>query len=231
MDLRKIKISRGWKDLTKEIGIVVVGVLLALVAEQTAQSIERRHKVDAAERAMRVEISQDDGPQAWYRDRTNRCVEAALDDIRTAVETHQSRAVVIKAIMRYHTPFWTWDSLAFASANSSDVALHLPSDTLQRWASAYSVMPTLEAANAKEFMDGAALLAVSRTGDPLSAEEGSHILETVELLRRDNTMIVRGVRVALNAIRAMELRLDSTAIGQFSELGIRYYGTKCMKSE
>ena len=47
---------RSWREFIKEIGIIVIGVLIALGAEQTAEALHWRHKVEEADGAMRLEL-------------------------------------------------------------------------------------------------------------------------------------------------------------------------------
>jgi hypothetical protein len=45
------------------VGIIVIGVLIALRAEQIIQTLPWHEKVRHAEQAMRLELAEDDGPQ------------------------------------------------------------------------------------------------------------------------------------------------------------------------
>jgi hypothetical protein len=50
------KALHGWRELAREISIIVVGVLIALIFEQLVQRWEMRHKLAEAEAAMQREI-------------------------------------------------------------------------------------------------------------------------------------------------------------------------------
>lgn len=228
MDIRRPKPIHGWRELAKEVGIIVLGVLIALGAEQGVQAIEWRHKTDAAQEAMRLELSKDDGPQVWGRYAMNRCIDSALVAIRGGVESGASRAAMVELIVRHRTPFWTWDSLAFSSANASDIALHVSPEAMHRWATAHATMPALHQANAKEYADGADLVALSRTGGALSEAERGQVLRAVEALRRDNATIFAGVRVALPAIYETGVRLDPTMMTLIRKIAQRDYPASCL---
>eukprot|EP01035_Chromulina_nebulosa_P046785 gene46785-63390_t len=77
---------------------------------------------------------------------------------------------------------------------------------------AYATIPALNQANTKEFNDGADLVALSRTGGPLTEIERGQVLRAVELLRRDNATIFASVRVALPAIYKTGVRIDPTPV-------------------
>jgi hypothetical protein len=55
MEFHKPKPVRSWRELLTEIGIIMIGVLLALGGEQTVEAIHWQHKVDAAAQAMLLE--------------------------------------------------------------------------------------------------------------------------------------------------------------------------------
>ena len=59
MEIHKPKSVHSWRELFSEIGIIVVGVLIALSAEQVVDTIRWNHKVAEAESAMRSELGRD----------------------------------------------------------------------------------------------------------------------------------------------------------------------------
>ena len=46
----------GWREFAGEVGIIVVGVLIALALEQVVQSIHDRSVADQARDAIRAEV-------------------------------------------------------------------------------------------------------------------------------------------------------------------------------
>ena len=51
------KAVHSWRELLSEIGVIVIGVIIALGAEQAVEAIHWRHKVADAEEAMSRELS------------------------------------------------------------------------------------------------------------------------------------------------------------------------------
>src|SRR5271167_1629883 len=84
MDVHKPKPVHSWRELLSEIGIIVIGVLIALSAEQLVEAIRWNHKVAEAEIAMRGELGRDlafaSGQMAMKG-----CVTEYLDRLETAV--------------------------------------------------------------------------------------------------------------------------------------------------
>jgi hypothetical protein len=59
MDIHKPKPWHGLREFWKELGTIVLGVLIALGAEQTVEWLHREAEVREAREALRVEITQD----------------------------------------------------------------------------------------------------------------------------------------------------------------------------
>jgi hypothetical protein len=57
----------GWREFVGEVGIIVLGVLLALGAEQSVEKWHWRQRVHEAEVSISKELGEDDGAQAYAR--------------------------------------------------------------------------------------------------------------------------------------------------------------------
>jgi hypothetical protein len=67
----------GWREFAGEVGIIVVGVLIALAFEQVAQSIHDRSMADQARDAIRAEVREN----LWwleFRDSYEPCIDDML---------------------------------------------------------------------------------------------------------------------------------------------------------
>ena len=71
------------------------------------------------------------------------CAVERLDAIRTAVEGNKSRREITALIDSYWAPYFSYDSIARDAANTSDVASHMPADTLDLYAIVYTQMPPM----------------------------------------------------------------------------------------
>ena len=70
----------GWRIFSGEVGIIVIGVLIALGAQRVAEAVQWRSQVGAFRAAVRQEVAWDLGT-AVYRSREDRCVKARLDQL------------------------------------------------------------------------------------------------------------------------------------------------------
>ena len=178
-----------WRNDGRELAIVVIGVLIALLAQQLVQDWEWKAKVAAAERAMRREMLWDNGPQLYQRAAMHPCAVQRLDAIRAAVETGKPRGQVTTLIDSYWAPYFSYDTIARDAANTSDVASHMPADTMDLYAIVYTQMAPMTRNSEREVSDLAQLRALSRSGGALTPAERDKMLSAVEALRSDDHLM------------------------------------------
>lgn len=211
MEVHKPKLVANWRELLKEWGIIVLGVLTALFAEQAVQSIDWRHKVAAADSEMSNELSAGDGPQAYVRVAIHDCVAGELDAIRQAVDSG-NRARSRQLIDSFWLPNRTWDSLARDAATASDVASHMEHRKMFQFRVAYEIIVPMQGLAEHELTDRASLRALPSTGGTLETSEKLATLSAVEALRIDNDTMDRESQFLLNHIRGAGLGLDSAFV-------------------
>ena len=78
----------GWREFAGEVGIIVVGVLIALGAEQVVETIHWKNEV-AADRASLLQEAADTLAGVKAREAQQPCVDRRLAEIRTVLERHQ----------------------------------------------------------------------------------------------------------------------------------------------
>src|SRR5438270_12477585 len=81
----------GWRALAGEVGIIVVGVLIALGAEQIVEAMHWRMQAAEARTALRDEIGRDNLPQAYTRLAIAPYLSAKLDQLVAADGAHIDR--------------------------------------------------------------------------------------------------------------------------------------------
>jgi hypothetical protein len=214
----------GWRENLREIVIVVIGVFIALVAQQAVEAWDWRQKVDVAEAAMRDELLSDDGPQMVQRLAMHNCIASLLDRIRAAVEGNAPRADIAALIDRYWVDDRTYDRIALDAAQSANVASHLGQARFTQFATAYSRMGVLEEINHREASDWAALRAFRRTGGPVTDAEKDRLLGAVEALRHDDMVMWLGSTRKIPTIRKFGA-LDPKRVSGFLGDARDHYGS------
>jgi hypothetical protein len=197
MEIHKPKPIHNFREFLKEVGIIVLGVLIALGAEQTVEALHWRAKVHEAEQAMRLELRDDDGPQAFTRAAIEACLDHQLDTIQVAVEGGRDRRAIAALADAYTPPTRTWDAEAWRTAVASDAASHTSADRMVTWSKPYRLLPVLEATNLAEASERIELQPTRRAGGPLSGAEQDRMLSAVARLRQANHMIAGWSRATL----------------------------------
>lgn len=176
----------GWRDLLREVGIIVLGVLIALAAEQSVEALHWHYKVADAEQAMQLEVRDDDAPQAFTRLAVANCLGLQLDSIQTAIEAGRDRRVIAALVRNYTPPARTWDSEAWKAAVASDVASHASADRMITWSLPYRLVALLQSINLDESTQAARIQPTRSDGGQLATEEADRMLVADHTLRLDN---------------------------------------------
>jgi hypothetical protein len=228
MDVHKPKLVANWRELLKEWGIIVLGVLTALFAEQAVQSIDWRHKVNAAIADMDNELTRGDAPQAYARLAMHDCLASRLDQMRRAIEDGK-RAESQRLIGAFWLPSRTWDSLARESATASDIASHMPHDRMLQYRIAYEMVPDQQRIADKELGDLGDLRAMPSAGGPIEVPEKLAALRAVEALKLDNDTMARESRFLLSRLKLMGLDVDPTFLARNMQEARAHLGD-CLES-
>ncbi len=218
----------GWRAFVGEVAIIVLGVLIALAAEQAVQSIEWRQKVDAAVADMNNELGSGDGPEAYERLVLHDCVATHLERLRASVELGD-RSESRKLIDQFWLPNRTWDSLARDAANTADVAAHMPHQRMLQYRIAYEMVPDMQRLAEKELADLGRLRALPSSGDQLTQDEKHSEIAAVEAMNLDNDTFARESRFLLLRMRMMDLRLSKRFVEHHVRAAHEPYGN-CITS-
>jgi hypothetical protein len=186
----------GWRTFVNDIVIVVIGVLIALGAQQLVESYEWRAKVSRAEAAMRLELIDDNGPAGYGRLLVAPCLDqriTAIHDGAGHVPSDQLR----EWIAGYTPPFRSWDSEAWKAVVASDVGSHMGTERLVQWSAMYRITPSMTEAVEREAQLAADLReAVPPTGE-IGPAEAATIRRTAGQLRLLSRCLVRGSALLL----------------------------------
>jgi hypothetical protein len=217
----------GWREVAREMAIIIVSVLIALFAEQLVERWQWQNKISAAENSMRFELLWDDGPQLYQRWAMHPCVADHLDAIRGAVEARRSRGEIRGLIDSYWLPSVTYDSVAHQEAIASDVASHMSHDEIDPFTALYDSMPRLDRTSELEGEAMAQLRVLKRTGDALSPAEEDKVLSAVETLRGDDRTMSAPASWAMGELRKVG-QLDPRRTHDFLADARAHYGA-CVK--
>jgi hypothetical protein len=130
------KPMHGWRQFAGEVGIIVLGVLIALTAEQVVNRVHERSQISEFRRALRGELA--DSRARWEDMRAGHdCANQRLDAIEQWLRTAGPRERLIGA---YSPMLWNMHSSAWDLAKTSAVAEQIPLQERLLYASLYSAI-------------------------------------------------------------------------------------------
>jgi hypothetical protein len=135
----------GWRAFAGEVGIIVVGVLIALGAEQVVTSVREREDVAQLRGALKGELADDRA--RWERIRAqDRCTQQRLAMLDKWIGTAPLAATLRNNA--YRVFLWNMHSSAWDLAKTSPAAAHIPLRERLTYASLYAAID-----NWRQFID------------------------------------------------------------------------------
>jgi len=127
MDIHKPKPWHGWREFLKEVGTIVLGVLIAIGAEQTVEALHHRDIVRHGEEALGDNFARFVEYKAAL-DQEAPCMAARVAELRAVIDQAavKRRLPGIGPIPQPYPRPWqidTWDAMV-----SSQAAAYLPKD-------------------------------------------------------------------------------------------------------
>ena len=103
----------GWREFAGEVGIIVLGVLIALGAQQVAESIHQRGEVEQTRKALDAELAHNLGA---FDDRQalQSCARRRLDELQSILNREQQGAPALRRDfeppLSINLQFAVWDA-------------------------------------------------------------------------------------------------------------------------
>lgn len=142
MHFHLAKPLHGWREFIGEVGIIVIGVLIALGAEQVVESWHWTNQVTEFRDALDSELSYDLGTYQ-YRLIQGRCVKARLDQLerwlaqsRRGLNSRSSGPISMPMRLAPRTSAW--------EARSGEVYNHIPLKARLAYGAAYDNLTNFE---------------------------------------------------------------------------------------
>jgi hypothetical protein len=145
MEIHRPKPVHHWRELLKEVGIIVLGVLIALGAEQTVEWIHWRYEAEQAEHQLRRDAASilDD---MLERLEIQKCQDRRLVLIRNRLLASGADWTAMApfytsgppAGSTYAHPMRGWPSVSWSNAVASTAAVHLPDEQLNHYAEIFA---------------------------------------------------------------------------------------------
>lgn len=182
MHIHLPKPLHGWRAFAGEVGIIVVGVLIALAAEQLVEDWNWSHKVREARERLAPELGEDLG-QAELFDRARPCTEHRLDELAQIV-TDAQRTGRLPPLGTIGQPYWfTWDMGVWQSLIADQTATHFGHEELSAYTGTYQFISTIDEAGKENMESWTTLGALAGPGRRFDPGEANFYLQAITRAR------------------------------------------------
>lgn len=139
----------GWREFAGEVGIIVLGVLIALGAEQLVEAIRWRAAMSGERQALYSEARENIGSVRW-REHLQPCIDRRLAEVDAIFHAHAAKKPIVLAgnVGRPVTSFMS--TTAWQIAVSSQAVSHMSLGDKLKFARAFSSYENLDQALLRE---------------------------------------------------------------------------------
>lgn len=207
----------GWREFAGEVGIIVLGVLIALGFEQVVSWVHDRASAAATRASIRAEIEYNLRVMI-HRKQTETCMQRRMREIAAFLDSASSQNGASR-------PSWIGAPYAplvqnsrFKSAQSAGKFFLLPQDEQQQLTIFYTDGDDFNVANTREWYDWAQLRSLTSPATRLTDTELSRLRSALEdaraadwLVRLDLTQFMRSAQEAGMVARTSEAATNQIA--------------------
>lgn len=194
----------GWREFVGEVGIIVIGVLLALGTDQIVERLSWRKHVAEAKEDLRGEL-EIDLFNAQERVRLAPCIDRRLDQLEQIVDHPPPRPW---KLLPGHgvTPLRIWSTSAWDSAVAADTVAHMKGRERAQYAGVYAFVRGMHAMELDEFAVATEFKMLEH-GGPLSDATQDRLRADVARMRGYNQVLALGGTQISEQIRALGVEL------------------------
>jgi hypothetical protein len=236
----------GWRAFAGEVGVIVLGVLIALAAQEAVEEFRWREEVRLTEDALAIEIA-DSVLHASERRMVNRCLSDRLTDLIGKVSSTEgpwrgdpmpveraapgASIVAVSYPFAYRTPNRPWSDNVWEAAQNSGVFNHMSRERVAAFSKVYARMEGLRKVNESEHQVFPQLLYLSFDSrlDSASRQQALAMLGRLDWL--NGTIFLDGEKL-IDEVRALRLDFSRTELKRgLAEVGRnqRAFRGKCVQ--
>jgi len=221
--LIRLNPPNGWSAVVWELAIVVIGVLIALGAQQAVEERSWRNEVRLTEDALTIEIAQA-VVHASERQLVSRCLRDRLTHLIGKISSNQgpwsgdplplprvTTGVTTTTSPAYRTPNRPWNDDVWVATQNGGVFSHMPRERLAAFAKVYARMEGLRKVNGLEHQVFPELLYLS-FNTQLDGAARQRALATLGKLDWLNGTILLDGKNLIDEVRAVRLDFSRTSL-------------------
>jgi hypothetical protein len=228
----------GWREFAGEVGIIVIGVLIALSAEQVLQSWHWRGEVRETDSRMTKDMRYDLAV-AYERAAIDSCLRPRLSELRDELLKQGpnwpgSRARFSNDLYKsnfpsvYRTPDRPWTEASWLTALNGEVLGHFQPDRMLLFATLFNEVSFMERTQAEE-VDTAATLGDLAFAGPISPDERRSNLKVVAKLDALDARLLFQAQELLAAARKARITPDPQVVNELLKQQRSYRGS-CVRT-
>lgn len=217
MKLHRLRPRDGWRVFTGEVGVIVLGVLIALVAQQAAENWQWRQTVARTKSDLNAQISAAVGSSA-ERAAVDPCLSQRLSELATKVAASRGEwkgdpyilpgELSVKEVVRYavprvyRTPERSFPDDVWQQAKAGGVLSHMTPTDIALYADAFADVSLLRSLSEPERELQAELSFLAFDG-PLSPSDRARALSTISRLDMINRQTLNNASQLVKAAGAL----------------------------
>ncbi|MBA3670068.1 MAG: hypothetical protein H0W71_08410 [Sphingomonas sp.] len=193
MGLAKFKPLDGWRQFFGEVGIIVLGVVIALGLEQAILQWNWSNKVERSRQTLREELMTD-YLLAEERVAAKPCLMAQLDSLENAVLKARGEMTPVPLIVEpdfvfaYRAPWEPWHDTAWKGVEADEMLSHFSRDERENYAAVHGEIDMLSKLNEDESTEQAKLLGLTKPLD-IDPTIKNHYVELIESEREKGELM------------------------------------------
>jgi len=149
MRFQLLRPLHGWREFAGEVGVIVLGVLIALGLGQVAQAWNDRSNTRDARDAIRAEVASDLG-QLSLRSATEDCIANRLNEIADYLDAASSGAAAHPVTWLGKPQQWNMDTFRWDAASQSGRVSLFPVGEQSAFSDIYGSLKAIGSAQADE---------------------------------------------------------------------------------
>ena len=208
MEFHKPKPIHSWRELLTEIGVIVIGVAIALAAEQAVEWLHWQGEVKVARTALHAEMTNALDNVYTRREAMKSCMDSKLDRVGAAIADLAAGRPPGLNGMVFNTLGGLLSVSEWESERSSQVLTHFPREELALMSRFYGQMPDTHDWEIRESMAWANLAVLQDASQKLGPEDLAQLRVNYHLARRLQRLIYANAarQVALAAQLGVKAR-------------------------
>src|SRR3954454_22098260 len=203
VDAPDAKIFHNWRDFLKEVGTIVLGVLIALAAGEAADAWNWRQEVSIVEDSLNDELA-DSVFAAQERIKIADCQRQTLDALDDLADKSRGTLVIRNTPVSRNR---VWGSASWDAAVASGAIAHMPHDTRNAYSVLFSFVRLFRDLNIRQ-QELWATIGAYRRPRPLTETSRERFVEAVAQLRSLTGTMNLAAQQFVDAAKPLHIALD-----------------------